>query len=222
MNDKSEALAQRKIAELARRYAEQGHEVIVQPQKEQLPAFLADFSPDLIVRGPRGNFVVEVKSTMSAKNDRTAEHLARAVAAQPGWQFRYVLAGADDPEWQPPTALPMARALEAGLHEVDTLMKAGASRAAVVMLWSAIEGLLRHHLAKRGFDPTERFSSGALLKQAVSEGYLDDAEYKRLRILLSARNTMAHGFLDESLPGPDFAAAREIASRLLESLTEAA
>jgi hypothetical protein len=222
MNDKSETVEQKKLAELARRYAEQGYEVVVHPRKDELPAFLADFSPDLVVRGPRDNFVVEVKSTMSDKDNRTAEHLARAVAAQPGWQFRYVLAGGEDPEWQPPVALPPARALEAGLQEIDTLMKAGADRAAVVMLWSAIEGLIRHHLAKRGFDPTERFSSGALLKQAVSEGYLNDAEYRTLRTLLSARNTMAHGFLDETLPGPDFTAAREIASRLLESLTEAA
>jgi hypothetical protein len=213
---------QQKLTELARRYAERGYDVLIQPRPEQLPAFLAYFSPDLVLRGADGNIVIEVSTGGSAETDRRVNRLAQVVAEQPGWQFRFVLVGNDDPEWQPPVTLPSVQALRSGLDEVDALRRAGADRVAVLLLWSVIEGLLRYRLADRGLDPIERFASGALLKQALSEGYVDDNDYRRLHDLLSWRNAMAHGFVQEHVSPAAVEAGRQIAEQLLQPLAETA
>lgn len=80
----------RLIQELAREYQDKGYEVAVEPEAKQLPAALADFRPDLLVRRGEDVIVVEVKGRGSL-GDPKLQELAKTVREQPGWRFELVL-----------------------------------------------------------------------------------------------------------------------------------
>lgn len=75
MEEKYFKREQDKIKELAKEYKNKGYEVIVQPSLKELPSFLknASYQPDLIVRSPKENLVIEVKSSESIASARNLE-----------------------------------------------------------------------------------------------------------------------------------------------------
>jgi hypothetical protein len=182
---------------VAARLRAQGYEVTVLPTGEQLPPFLQRFRPDLVARRGDDHVVVEIKRRTSGKSGAEVSQLAEVISNQPNWRFELVLAGSSDPAWDPPEHLPEPRIIAAGLVEVESLSSAGSSNAALLLAWSLLEGAARHRLVLRGVDPSERMEPTAILERLVHEGDLDDTEFERLRAVLSLRNAVAHGFVDQ-------------------------
>jgi len=212
------ATEQQKLEDLVRRYSNEGYRVVREPRGEQLPSFLRNFTPDLIVQKGAESIVVEVKRRLSVHDQDYWKAVSEAVANESGWKLQIVLMDLDDIEWTPPATLPNSTELRSKLKEVNALERSGQSGPALLLLWSVFEAAARHHLAKRGVAPTQRFSSMAVLKQLLSEGIIDDEDYERLVASLADRNVVAHGFFQQRLSDRSLSDVAELTNRLTDQL----
>src|SRR5262245_28175424 len=216
MNNFSHEAYRQKLQEIAAEYEARGYEVLVEPRPEQLPEFLAGFRPDLVARGPNESVVVEVKvGTETAASERFRE-LAEIVQRQPGWRFSLVVIDPRSDEVTPPTQqLLEQKEIADRLGRAHELLKAGATDASFLLLWVAVEALLRHIATREGL-PLERVPSSSLMKELFSLGILSRSELDVAQRTFAVRNALVHGFettkLDES--------ARELAQLAQQLLSE--
>ncbi len=181
------------IAKVAEDYRRRGYDVEVEPSGPALPEFLGGFQPDLIARSPAESVIVEVKvGTHTSVAERLRE-VAERVNRQPGWRFSLVFVSPDQPdqvsEAQPaPLPLLLERARNA-----DALLKAGQSEAAFLLLFSALEGILRF-LGHRAQLPLESLPPSTLIRELYSAGEITREQFESLMRLLPIRNQLVHGF----------------------------
>lgn len=71
----------RRLQQVAEEYRARGYEVLLEPQRNQLPRALARLHPDLVARKGEELVVVEVKSRSALKNNAQVQELARTVRA---------------------------------------------------------------------------------------------------------------------------------------------
>src|SRR6266850_2892678 len=205
-----------KLQEIAGEYEARGYEVVVEPGPEKLPKFLAGFRPDLVARGPNESVVVEIKvGTKTAASERFRE-LAEIIQHQPGWRFSLVVIDPRSDEVAPPTQQLLDRqAIVDRLGRANALLKTGATDAAFLLMWVAVEALLRHIATREGL-PLERVPSSSLMKELFSLGILSRSELDVAQRAFSVRNALVHGFettkLDEI--------AKEVAQLAQQLLTE--
>jgi REase_AHJR-like protein len=202
MNNVSHEAYRQKLQEIAAEYEARGYEVLVEPRPEQLPEFLAGFRPDLVARGPNESVVVEVKvGTQTAASERFRE-LAETIQRQPGWRFSLVVIDPRSDEVAPPTQPLLARQeIVDRLGRANELLKTGATDAAFLLMWVAVEALLRHIATREGL-PLERVPSSSLMKELFSLGILSRSALEVAQRAFSVRNALVHGFattrLDET------------------------
>jgi len=202
MNNLSHEAYRQKLQEIAAEYEARGYEVLVEPSPEQLPEFLVGFRPDLVARGPNESVVVEVKvGTQTAASERFRE-LAETIQRQPGWRFSLVVIDPRSDEVAPPTQqLHDRQEIVDRLGRANELLKAGATDAAFLLMWVAVEALLRHIATREGL-PLERVPSSSLIKELFSLGILSRHELEVAQRAFAVRNTLVHGFetagLDET------------------------
>jgi hypothetical protein len=194
MNNVSHEAYRQKLQEIAAEYEARGYEVLVEPRPEQLPEFLAGFRPDLVARGPNESVVVEVKvGTQTAASERFRE-LAETIQRQPGWRFSLVVIDPRSDEVAPPTQQLLARQeIVDRLGRANELLKTGATDAAFLLMWVAVEALLRHIATREGL-PLERVPSSSLMKELFSLGILSRSELEVTQRAFSVRNALVHGF----------------------------
>lgn len=193
----------RLVREVAERYIRQGYPVLVEPLESDLPDFLKGFRPDLIVKTPEGNLVVEVKLKSNAVASANMQGLIEAVKSHPDWRFHLVvdnkredeLLGAEMP-------VLFQDEVQARLQASQQLADAGLLDSALLIAWTALEAVLREQGRAEGlFLPNQ--GPGALITALYTEGSLEYEDYATLNTILSARNQAAHGYrvpdLDRSL-----------------------
>ena len=191
-----------KLQEIAAEYEAHGYDVLMEPSPEQLPAFLAGFHPDLVARGPHESVIVEVKvGTQTAVSERFRD-LAETIQQHPGWRFSLVVLDPRSDEMAPPTQPLLDR--KDIIHRLNTahaLLKAGVTEAGFLLMWVAVEALLRHIAGREGL-PLERAPSSALIKELFSLGMLSRHELEVAQRAFAVRNALVHGFettgLDET------------------------
>lgn len=194
----TEPLASRVIAKLAEDYRQRGYDVEIAPSGARLPEFLEGFQPDLIARSPTDSVVVDVKVGTRTSVAERLRDVAERVDRQPGWRFSLVFVSADHPdeisEAQPaPLAL-----LQERVQNADALLRAGQSEAAFLLLWSALEGILRF-LARRVHLPLETLPPSALIRELYSAGEIGSDQFEVLMRLLPLRNQLVHGVAGQAV-----------------------
>lgn len=193
----------RKIQEIADGYRSRGYEVLVEPAATDIPAFLADFHPDIIAHGPEESVVVEVKiGTRTTASERYKE-LAETIRQQSGWRFSLVVVDPRSDDIAPSTEQLLTREqVVERLNNGEELLHQGAKEVAFVLLWMSTEALLRHIASREGF-PLERLPSSALLRELFSLGILSREGLDTTLRAFAIRNSLVHGFnapeLDEIL-----------------------
>jgi hypothetical protein len=87
-----------RLLKLADEYRDKGYEVSFHPSPEDLPDFLRNYSPDLIVRRGNEAVVVEVKSRSSLDSSSTQylRNLAQSIEQYPGWRFELVMTNSEE------------------------------------------------------------------------------------------------------------------------------
>lgn len=202
MNSFGHETYRQKLQEIAAEYKARGYEVLVEPGPEKLPEFLAGFRPALVARGPNESVVIEVKvGTQTAASERFRE-LAETILRQPGWRFSLVVIDPRSDEVAPPTQQLLDRKdIVDRLGKANELLKTGATDAAFLLMWVAVEALLRHIATREGL-PLERVPSSSLMKELFSLGILSRSELDVAQRAFSVRNALVHGFqatrLDET------------------------
>ncbi len=181
------------LAKVAEDYRRQGYEVQVQPGGPSLPEFLEGYQPDLIARSAGDSVVVEVKvNTRTSVAERFRE-IAERVNREPGWRFSLVFVSPDQPDQVSEAPLAPLAKLQERAQSAEVLLQAGQSEAAFLLLWSALEGILRligHHAQL----PIENLPSSTLLRELYSAGEIGRDQFESLMRLLPMRNRLVHGF----------------------------
>ncbi len=86
-------LEHRRVLSLAREYRNEGYEVTVYPKAEELPAAIASYPLDLVVRGEDKTIAVEVRTreTLTLNGSEDLRRMAESIRQLPGWIFELVV-----------------------------------------------------------------------------------------------------------------------------------
>lgn len=187
-------LERQRARAVAQEYLSKGYEVIEEPAPDQLPDFLSDYRPDLLIR--RGNEVtiVEVKSKSSLSKYPQVRDLARLLQGKPGWNFELILVAEGENLNVPEGVHPFEREdVVRGIEAAEALLKAGFPEAALLLAWSTVEATVRLLAEEEGI-PLDRLSPPYILKQVVTEGLISKDDYNFLLDAIKYRNALVHGF----------------------------
>jgi hypothetical protein len=180
------------IAKVAEDYRRRGYDVAVAPRGPELPEFLGGFQPDLIARSPAESVVVEVKVGTRTSVAEHFREVAERVNRQPDWRFSLVFVSPDQPDDISDARPAPLSLLQERVQNADTLLQAGQSEAAFLLLFSALEGILRL-LGQRAQLPLENLPPSALMRELYSAGEIDRKQFESLMRLLPIRNRLTHG-----------------------------
>ena len=165
--------------------------------KEQLPPPFQGFVADAVARRNDEIVVVEVRSADMSDQRRTRlSRLAEIVAAEDGWRVDIVTYEPEAPPGVPERADIFRRVAEA--RRVADV----SPDAAVVLIWSAIEGALLRRSRARGLLEARAGSPRALIRNLNINGLLSDNQTAELDGFAKLRDEVAHG-LHSDPPEPD-------------------
>jgi hypothetical protein len=188
---------QRKVA---REYRKLGFKVLETPTGEDLPAFLAGFSPDLIAISDDDRVVVEIKRADKLKGSNELTELAAKVDLQPNWRFElFTLAAPKEIESPAVSTTELGVLFKTALHELEVGNDA-LRRTLLVSLVSILEALVQQVALERGITISGR-SMGSLVRELSFQGIVDDAMMTMLERAMTWRNAVLHGGAIE--PAPD-------------------
>lgn len=208
----TQPLGSQVIAKVAEDYRRRGYEVEVAPSGPSLPEFLGGFQPDLIARSPDESVVVEVKVGTRTSVAERLRDVAERVSRQPGWRFALVFVGPDQLDQLSDAQPESLSRLQERVQNADALIRSGQSEAAFLLLWSALEGILRL-LGHRARLPLETLPPSTLIRELYSAGEISMKQFDSLMRLLPVRNRLVHGFGGQE--GVDAEQLRELAQELL-------
>jgi hypothetical protein len=184
-----------KVRELAERYTAQGFQVSAEPAGAAVPFPLGSYRPDLIVQKGDQHLILEVKGPSDRVAVERYRDIAEEVGRHPGWRFLLVTMNDVDSGSLPgaPDGLATHQEVTERVARAERLLDAGDSDASFLLMWSALESMLRHH-AERVALPLERLPSRAILKHLYSQGELSMAQFDRAMSAYQLRNHLVHGF----------------------------
>src|SRR5262245_63218254 len=179
-----------RVRAIAEEYRSKGYEVIEQPSPEQLPAFLAGYHPDVLVKRGDEGIIVEVKSRSSLVKDPQIKELAQVVRAEPHWNFELVLVGEGEQLTTPEGVRPFDRDdILRGIEAAERLVASEFSEAALLQAWSTLEATVRLLSEEEGL-VLELLNSLSILTQATSYGIISRDDYNFLTKVLNYRNAL--------------------------------
>ncbi len=219
MTNLSKAEKEHKIHadELAEQYRREGYNVIVEPGPTDLPFELGRYRPDLLVRKEQGGFLVEVKTRADRLSVDQLSSVADEVKKHPGWRFLLVtgqdvasegLPGKEDEaaSWDD---------ISNRIHHAQRLEQTGDNEAAFLILWIALEQLLRIH-ARQAAIPVERLSPSIMIRQLYSLGELSFQQFDVALECQRTRNRLVHGFPAGDLVSSTYQLAALVSELLAE------
>jgi hypothetical protein len=147
----------------------------------------------LIARGPSETVVVEMVVGGRTSVAERYREIAELVKREPGWRFSLVYVNPDRPDEVLDAPLPSIAQLQARLHNADSLVESNQIEAAFLLLWSALEGVLRL-IGHNANPPLESLPSSTLFRELYSAGEISRESFESAMQLLQVRNRLAHGF----------------------------
>ena len=208
----------RKINELAREYLGKGYDVIVRPTSADLPGFLQGYQPDLIASSDTENAVVEVKTSETIRGSSYLIELAELASSQENWRLELVMTN--------PRAT-FRTDIEAELlskqEVLDRLLTAGKLESeglydsSILVMWSAIEAILRRTAIAQGVS-LGSIDSRALVKRLYSLGIIGKAVWSKLDNAAGHRNSIVRGYRPEPISKEFCKEIATIANELAEQM----
>ncbi len=183
-----EARELHRLREVAQEYRDAGYEVLVNPPRSKLPAFLRAFQIDMLAKSQDDNVVVEVKSQRSVRGDQRVARLAEILEGRPRWRFEFVMTNPRSPE---PESVGLIGATTS-IQQAERLMEDDLVEAALLLAWSATEAVLREVAKRRGLQV--RPSHVDLVRSLRSHGDLSVAHFRALTNAMAVRNRVGHGY----------------------------
>ncbi|MCF2150704.1 hypothetical protein IQ276_030635 [Desmonostoc muscorum LEGE 12446] len=211
-------LERERLLKLAEEYRQKGYEVFFHPSPDDLPDFLKNYRPNMIVRRGEENVVIEVKSRSSLNSsNQYLRNLAQAVEKHPGWRFEFVMTNPEDIMYSLKAEGSLQEdEIESQLQVVRQLTTQH-PESAILYSWSLVEATLRL-IAQKEELSLERFDPLYLVKQLAIEGVISKSEYQLLMNALLLRNSIAHGFKTTELTQNTVCELIELTEQLLRTL----
>ncbi|MGL5793740.1 MAG: HEPN domain-containing protein [Waterburya sp.] len=214
-----ESIERERLLKLAEEYRNKGYEILLHPSSEDLPDFLKNYNPDMIVRRQDETVVVEVKSrsSLNSSSAQYLKNLAQAMEQRPGWRFELVMTNPDDTTYSIKAESSLQEnEIKSGLQTARQLLERH-PESAILYSWSLTEATLRliaekESLSLRRFDPLY------LIKQLATEGIISQSGYQLLMNWLSLRNAIAHGFKTTPITQDSIYELIEMTEYLLKAL----
>ena len=186
MNMKSAA---RRALDLAKaRYEADGYTVTI----DEAVLSGEGFSPDAVARRKGETVVIEVRSAnLSDRGRDRLRRLSELVGTQAGWRVDIVTY---EPEKKPPD--PDRQDVLRRVAEAQRVKNISPD-AAVLLVWSGVEGALLRISQQRGIDLVRSLSPPALIHRLSIDGVLSDNQAAELASFARIRNNIAHGMGSE-------------------------
>ena len=188
--------AARRALDLAKaRYEAEGYIVTINDALFPLEGLRAD----AVARRKGEAVVIEVRSAdLSDRAKERLQRLAQLVDTQPGWRVDIVTY---EPERTPP--YPDHQDVVRRVEEARRLTEVSPD-AAVLLIWSAVEGALLRLSRQRGLDLVRLLPPRTLIRRLSVDGVLSDNQAAELDSFAVIRNNIAHGQRSELLRQDQF------------------
>jgi hypothetical protein len=187
------------LKSVAERYRQDGYEVIVEPRADAIPFDLGGYVPDLIVRKGDLKTIVEIKAQAQRISLDHLRSIVEEIKQHQGWRF--VLVTAEDIVDPGPGEGEDQFSWETAEHEVEEakqLSGSGKKEAAFVVLWIALERMMRFQARRVGL-PVDRLDPSILIRQLYSQGELSMQQFETALSCQQVRNRVFHAFLAPDL-----------------------
>ena len=212
------------LLKIAKKYQDQGYEVSLHPNSEDLPDFLRPYLPNMIVRRGDEAVVIEVKSRSSLdfSSNQYLQGLAKAIEKNPNWRFELVMT---NPVITNPEEVDYSPLAEASFQEQEIKSRLQIARrlvaehpeSAILYSWSLVEATLRL-VAEEEEISLQRFQPLYLVKKLATEGVIAKSEYQLLINAISFRNAIIHGFKTTQVTQEFVYELIDIAEQLLKAI----
>jgi len=216
-------LERERLLQLAEEYRNKGYEVVLHPSSEELPNFLRNYRPDMILRRGNEAVIIEVKSrrSLDSSSKQYLQNLAQSVEQHPGWRFELVMTNPEDAAYSSRAEGSLQQPeIEARL-QVARQLATQHPESAILYSWSLVEATLRLVAEHEGMS-LRRPDPLYLVKQLVTEGVISRPEYQLLMDALSLRNAIAHGFKATQITQEAVCELIDVAEQLLRTLNTSA
>jgi uncharacterized protein YutE (UPF0331/DUF86 family) len=171
----------------------EGYDVIREPSRRMLPAFLGEYLPDLIALKTDSKLAIEVKSGEKSES-ANLESIAKLFKGHDDWEFRVI--------WLPmgeKTPSPRIQGKEtilAAFDQCKKLRKQGHHAPSMLLAWATLEAIGRNLMARELLRPQ---TPGRVIDFMARNGIATPKEADRLRALAKIRNSIVHGELDAAV-----------------------
>lgn len=206
------------LLKLADNYRRQGYKIVLRPDSKQLPDFLENYHPAMLLRRGNEKVIVEVTSRL-ALNSSSAQNLrslAKAIKQHSEWRFELVMTNPEETADISTENWLQADDIRLRLPQIKPIAQYSLE-AAMVYGWSLIEATLRLIAKQENLD-LQQLDPLYLVKLLVIEGVIERSEYKLLMKALSLRNAIAHGLKTEPLTEQAVDSVIELTEKLLQDL----
>jgi hypothetical protein len=200
MENKYKELHDKKIKDLVKYYESRGFTVFTEPKKGDLPKFLQDFQPDLLVKGKDTSIVIEVKTSETLAKSEDLQRLANIVNSHKGWEFELVVTNPKErpflsDKYHEKTISEIKKDIDEISNYIDTVPV----NAIFLLTWGLWEATVRNYLQKYKTENV-KLQPSALIKQIFSIGLINRSDYDWLIKISDYRNMFVHGFSDNQDP----------------------
>lgn len=175
---------------LAKRYAERGYVVALNPPPSAFPFSLGGYQPDILASKGDEKLVLSIKTADVEIDTEFVKRAAEQIGKHEGWTFLIATLPEEEMEERPLIAAcgMSTRSIESRLRYLDRLAaKPDLAGLVLPKIWVAYVSLLQILLVKEDVDINPRTDLN-LLNNAYSLGILSFQEYETARQLLELRD----------------------------------
>jgi hypothetical protein len=207
------------MQDVRKKYEDDGYQVLTRLPVTEADA-LSAYRPDLIFQKGDEIVVVEMKRTVETRNSSDLRTLRNQIERHPGWHLR-ILSPRNSSQKEPVVRRSADKLIDDYKKREERARQAlrkGYLEEAIVLLWIAVEGLLRAYFSKSGEPPNKGITVLSMLRRLHEEGVLDDSEMKLLARGYDARNLAVHALkvvLTKATARRIFAIVDSLVTRLL-------
>jgi hypothetical protein len=183
----ADAVEQRKLRSVARRYEREGYRVILPKRGGAVPAFLEGLRPDLIAESEGDRVVVEVKRSDAVRGSNELLEVAERVSREPGWRFELVTV--------PPVeqvAVPTVEHMDLVETRARQMTSLGLTDAAYVYVWAALEELLTSLASQQGLR-VSKIPFVEAVRDLVARGVISREAFGAIEQARAVRSRLVHG-----------------------------
>jgi hypothetical protein len=189
-------------SKVVEKYRQQGFDVVVAPQPEDLPFDLGNYRPDLLIKKSTHNgYIIEIKRDSAYMPVERYREIAEIVSQHEGWRFLLVTGDDVLPVSQDDEGVLSWEQIHHQQKSAERLFALGEMEGAFFISWRVLEALLRRQ-AQQVLIPIERLSALSLINHLYSQGELSIAQFDKARSLHTLRNRLVHGYQAPDLREP--------------------